>query len=99
MSPGWSLTVVVCCNQRSGRACCGGARGEAMRDRVRDHARAMGVRKAMVVHRGSCMGVCGPGVTVAAFGDAAGPRVWSVQPDETDALCAELVRTVMRLRS
>lgn len=98
MEPSWSLSVVVCCNERAGRACCGRARGEALRDALRDRARELGVRKDLVVHRGSCMGICGPGVTVAVHGPA-GRTVWTVDPDETGALCAELVRAVKHPRS
>ena len=98
MNPGWTHTVVVCCNQRQGRDCCGREAGEALRDALRDAARAAGVRKQLVVHRGSCMDVCGPGVTVAVHGPE-GRRMWSVRAGETDALCAELVRTVKHSRS
>ena len=93
VNPDWSTTVVVCCNERTGRACCGRAAGEALRDTIRDWAREQGLRQHLVVHRGSCMGICGPGTTVAVHTQE-GRRVWVVQPSDTPLLCAKLGKSV-----
>lgn len=93
VDPDWTTTVVVCCNERVGRACCGRAAGEALRDTLRDWARQQGLKKDLVVHRGSCMGVCGAGTTVAVHTRST-REVWVVEPREAAVLCAHLVKSV-----
>ncbi len=94
--PSWSIAVTVCANQRpetSGRGCCGRERGRALRQWLRDRARAEGVRSRLVVHAGGCMDVCADGVTIALHFDG-GRRVFVVGEGDREAVWAEVVRLV-----
>lgn len=98
VTPGWRCAVVVCCNERPPghpRGSCGERNGVALRDWLRDRARAEGQRGAIVVHRGGCMDVCGQGTTVAVHGEG-GRRVLCVRDGDRELLWAAVVASVTR---
>jgi len=93
VNPSWTLTVVVCANERSpesGRRSCGKAAGRELRYWLRDRAREEGIRDAMVVHAGGCMDVCGLGTTVTLLGPSV-RRVWITGSQDREALWDEVV--------
>lgn len=97
VDPGWRCAVVVCCNERPAghpRGCCGEAAGAELRAWLRDRARADGLKRAVVVHRGGCMDVCGAGTTVGIHPREGVARILVVGPDDREALWAAVAASV-----
>lgn len=85
----WKAAVFVCSHDRdpdTGRACCGTAAGEDLRNWLKARAKQEGLKGKVLTAKSGCLDVCSPqGVTVAAIpaaGSAGERQMWVVSPDD-----------------